>query len=60
MVDVDSGALEEVAVQSPVIPEGPVVARAVPAALPERGLTLCGFARRGSVNVYTGLERVGR
>jgi FdhD protein len=26
----------------------------------DRGLTLCGFARRGSVNVYTGLERVGR
>jgi FdhD protein len=26
----------------------------------DRGLTLCGFARRGSVNVYTGPERVGR
>jgi FdhD protein len=26
----------------------------------DRGLTLCGFARRGSVNVYTGKERVGR
>jgi FdhD protein len=26
----------------------------------DRGLTLCGFARRGRVNVYTGLERVGR
>jgi FdhD protein len=26
----------------------------------DRGLTLCGFARRGSVNVYTGQERVGR
>jgi FdhD protein len=26
----------------------------------DRGLTLCGFARRGSVNVYTGRERVGR
>jgi FdhD protein len=24
----------------------------------DRGLTLCGFARRGSVNVYTGPERV--
>jgi FdhD protein len=24
----------------------------------DRGLTLCGFARRGSVNVYTGAERV--
>ena len=24
----------------------------------ERGLTLCGFARRGNVNVYTGAERV--
>ena len=26
----------------------------------DRGLTLGGFARRGKVNVYTGLERVGR
>jgi FdhD protein len=26
----------------------------------DRGMTLCGFARRGSVNVYTGPERVGR
>jgi len=26
----------------------------------DRGMTLCGFARRGSVNVYTGRERVGR
>jgi FdhD protein len=25
----------------------------------DRGMTLCGFARRGRVNVYTGLERVG-
>jgi FdhD protein len=25
----------------------------------DRGVTLCGFARRGSVNVYTGEERVG-
>ena len=24
----------------------------------DRGMTLCGFARRGKVNVYTGLERV--
>ncbi|HEY4895551.1 MAG TPA: formate dehydrogenase accessory sulfurtransferase FdhD [Solirubrobacteraceae bacterium] len=24
----------------------------------DRGLTLCGFARHGSVNVYTGEERV--
>ena len=24
----------------------------------DRGLTLCGFARGGSVNVYTGAERV--
>ncbi|HEU4976912.1 MAG TPA: formate dehydrogenase accessory sulfurtransferase FdhD [Baekduia sp.] len=24
----------------------------------DRGMTLCGFARRGSVNVYTGVERV--
>jgi FdhD protein len=24
----------------------------------DRGLTLCGFARRGAVNVYTGAERV--
>ena len=24
----------------------------------DRGMTLCGFARRGSVNVYTGPERV--
>jgi FdhD protein len=24
----------------------------------DRGMTLCGFARRGSVNVYTGAERV--
>jgi FdhD protein len=26
----------------------------------DRGMTLCGFARRGRVNVYTGRERVGR
>jgi FdhD protein len=26
----------------------------------DRGLTLCGFARRGKVNVYTGEQRVGR
>jgi FdhD protein len=26
----------------------------------DRGMTLCGFARRGSVNVYTGPQRVGR
>src|SRR4051794_27199563 len=26
----------------------------------DRGLTLCGFARRGKVNVYTGAQRVGR
>jgi FdhD protein len=26
----------------------------------DRGMTLCGFARRGRVNVYTGPERVGR
>jgi FdhD protein len=26
----------------------------------DRGLTLCGFARRGGVNVYTGLERLAR
>jgi FdhD protein len=25
----------------------------------DRGMTLCGFARRGNVNVYTGPERVG-
>ncbi len=25
----------------------------------DRGITLCGFARQGSVNVYTGMERVG-
>ncbi|HEX2103746.1 MAG TPA: formate dehydrogenase accessory sulfurtransferase FdhD [Solirubrobacteraceae bacterium] len=25
----------------------------------DRGLTLCGFARRGTVNVYTGAQRVG-
>ena len=24
----------------------------------DRGMTLCGFARRGGVNVYTGVERV--
>ena len=24
----------------------------------DRGMTLCGFARAGSVNVYTGAERV--
>ena len=26
----------------------------------ESGMTLCGFARRGGVNVYTGEARVGR
>ena len=26
----------------------------------DRGMTLCGFARRGGVNVYTAQERVGR
>jgi FdhD protein len=26
----------------------------------DRGMTLCGFARRGSLNVYTGPQRVGR
>jgi FdhD protein len=26
----------------------------------DRGMTLCGFARAGAVNVYTGAERVGR
>jgi FdhD protein len=26
----------------------------------DRGLTLCGFARRGKVNVYTGVQRVGQ
>jgi FdhD protein len=26
----------------------------------DRGLTLCGFARRGRVNVYTGSRRVGQ
>jgi FdhD protein len=25
-----------------------------------RGMTLCGFARAGAVNVYTGAEPVGR
>jgi FdhD protein len=25
----------------------------------DRGMTLCGFARRGTVNVYTGADRVG-
>jgi FdhD protein len=24
----------------------------------DRGMTLCGFARRGKVNVYTGADRV--
>jgi FdhD protein len=25
----------------------------------DRGMTLCGFARKGRMNVYTGPERVG-
>jgi FdhD protein len=121
------GALEEVAVQCPIVAPGPVVARELLAALPDRlrqpafdltggvhatglfdvsgelqfaredvgrlsfelvqkaavagapvlvgvgapsslavalaadrGLTLAGFARRGKVNVYTGLERLAR
>jgi FdhD protein len=31
---------------------------APPSLAVDRGLTLCGFARDGRVNVYTGLERV--
>src|SRR5918912_514124 len=96
------GALEEVAVQCPIVAPGPVVARELLAALPDRlrqpafdltggvhatGLfdsdgnllyaredvgrhnamdkvvgraPLGGFARRGKVNVYTGLERLAR
>ena len=47
------GALEEVAVHAPDLPDGPVVARAVLAALPER-LEQPGFARTGGLHA-TGL-----
>jgi FdhD protein len=47
------GALEEVAVQSPPLPEGPTVPRALVAALPDR-LDQPGFARTGGLHA-TGL-----
>jgi FdhD protein len=47
------GALEEVAVQSPPLPQGPTVSRALLAALPDR-LEQPGFARTGGLHA-TGL-----
>ena len=47
------GALEEVAVHAPRLPDGPVVARAVLAALPDR-IEQPGFARTGGLHA-TGL-----
>jgi FdhD protein len=47
------GALEEVAVQSPPLPEGPTIPRALLAALPDR-LEQPGFARTGGLHA-TGL-----
>ena len=47
------GALEEVAVHAPPLPDGPVVARALLAALPDR-LRQPGFERTGGLHA-TGL-----
>jgi FdhD protein len=51
------GALEEVAVHAPFLPDGPVVPRAVLAGLPER-LDQPGFARTGGLHA-TGLFDAG-
>jgi FdhD protein len=51
------GALEEVAVHAPPVPEGPVVARALLAGLPDR-IEQPGFARTGGLHA-TGLFDAG-
>lgn len=59
-----SGRLSFELVQKTVVAGAPIlVGVGAPTSLAvelaaDRGLTLCGFARRGSVNVYAGVERV--